>query len=75
MSIFLFYTSDRIKKEPFEKVFADHGPVIYGIGEEKKIFFDGKNLNYYHRKKFFLPHVFHKSLVHDQQIPYHTALF
>ena len=38
MAILLFITSDKIKREPYDKVFADHGPVIYGTHEEKEIF-------------------------------------
>ena len=43
MAILLFITSDRIKKEPYDKVFADHGPVFYGVHDEKKNFFMDDN--------------------------------
>ena len=45
MAILLLHTADKIKREPYDKVFADHGPVIIGMHEKKKIFFDGKYLN------------------------------
>ena len=48
MAILLFITSDRIKKEPYDKVFADHGPVFYGVHDEKKNFFlDDNSINFF----------------------------
>jgi hypothetical protein len=48
MAILIFHTSDKIKKEPYDKVFFDHGPVFYGVHDEKKVFFlDGNSINFF----------------------------
>ena len=46
MSIFISHTVDNFKREPYDKVFFQHGPVYFGIHDENKNFLIGNFFNF-----------------------------